>query len=80
MDKLSEMLIGTLALVGAFVTKRIFSNHDTLSDRVSALEKTVLLKEDLVPLERNMEMVVAHLITSKGSKWYLLKTLDSTGL
>ena len=63
MDKLNEMLIGTLALMGAFITKRIFNNHDTLSDRISALEKIVLTKQDLDSLERNMEMVVAHLIT-----------------
>ena len=63
MDKLNEMLIGTLALMGAFITKRVFNNHDTLSDRISALEKIVLTKQDLDSLERNMEMVVAHLIT-----------------
>jgi len=62
------MLIGSLALLGGFITKRIFNNHDTLSDRVTALEKIVLTKEDLNSLERNMEMVVAHLITSKGEK------------
>ena len=63
MDKLNEMLIGSLALIGGFITKRIFNNHDTLSDRISALEKIVLTKQDLDSLERNMEMVVAHLIT-----------------
>ena len=67
MEKLNEMLIGTLAVMGAFITKRIFNNHDTLSDRVTALEKVMLTKEDLNGLERNMEMVVAHLIT-KGKK------------
>ena len=67
MEKLNEMLIGTLAVMGAFITKRIFNNHDTLSDRVTALEKVMLTKEDLNSLERNMEMVVAHLIT-KGKK------------
>ena len=67
MEKLNEMLVGILALAGAFITRRIFNNHDTLSDRVTALEKVVLTKEDLNGLERNMEMVVAHLIT-KGKK------------
>ena len=67
MEKLNEMLIGTLAVMGAFITKRIFKNTDTLSDRVTALEKVMLTKEDLNGLERNMEMVVAHLIT-KGKK------------
>ena len=71
MDKLNEMLIGTLALVGGFLTRRIFSNHDALSDRLSLLEKTVVTKSDLKqlldPIERNVEMIVTHLIT-KGKK------------
>ena len=65
MDKLNEMLIGMLAIIGGFVTKRIFSNHDALTDRISALEKVMLTKEDISSLERNMEMVVEHLINLK---------------
>ena len=67
MDKLNEMLIATLALIGGFVTKRIFSNHDTLSDRVTALEKVMLTKEDINGIERDVSMIVTHLIT-KGKK------------
>jgi hypothetical protein len=67
MEKLNEMLVGILAVAGAFITKRIFNNHDTLSDRVTALEKVVLTKEDLNTLERNVDMIVTHLIT-KGKK------------
>ena len=47
MDKLNEMLIGALAVVGGFLTKRIYSNHDALSDRITALEKIVVKIEDL---------------------------------
>ena len=65
MDKLNEMLIGVLAVIGGFVTKRIFNNHDTLSNRITALEKIMLTKEDISSLERNMEMVVEHLINLK---------------
>ena len=64
-DKFNEMIIGFFILVGGFTTKRIFKNHDTLSDRVTALEKVVLIKQDLDSLERNMEMVVEHLINLK---------------
>tara|TARA_R110002051_G_scaffold176291_3_gene246276 strand:- start:354 stop:617 length:264 start_codon:yes stop_codon:yes gene_type:complete len=67
-DKLNEMLIGTLAILGGFITKRIFTNHDALADRISALEKIVVTKDDLNSLERNVEMIVTHLITSKGDK------------
>jgi len=67
MEKLNEMLIGTLAVMGAFITKRIFNNHDTLSDRVTALEKVMLTKEDITGIERDVSMIVTHLIT-KGKK------------
>ena len=67
MDKLNEMLIGGLALIGGFITKRVFNNHDTLSERVTALEKVVLTKEDLNTVERNVEMIVSHLITKGKS-------------
>ena len=67
MDKLNEMLIGTLALMGAFITKRVFNNHDTLSDRITALEKVMVTKEDLNGIERDVSMIVTHLIT-KGKK------------
>ena len=62
MDKLNEMLIGALAVVGGFITKRVFNNHDSLSDRVAGIEKNLLTKEDISHLERNMEMIVSHLI------------------
>ena len=65
MDKLNEMLIGMLALVGGFVTKRIFNNHDALTERIAALEKVVITKADLIPIERNVEMIVEHLINLK---------------
>jgi len=65
--KLSEMLIASLALVTAFIGKRIFKNTDTLSDRVSALEKIMLTKEDISKLEDDVSMIVTHLIT-KGKK------------
>jgi|TARA_R110000751_G_scaffold193438_1_gene298927 hypothetical protein len=65
-NKISEMLAGTLAVFGAFITKRIFKNQDALSDRVSRLEQLIpdlATKEDLAPIQRNVEMIVSHLIT-----------------
>ena len=67
-DKFHEMVIGFFILVGSFTTKRIFKNHDTLSERVSALEKIVLTKEDISGIEKDVSMIVTHLITSKGEK------------
>ena len=54
------MLIGGLALVGGFLTKRIFTNHDALADRISALEKIIVTKQDLEPIERNVDMILTH--------------------
>ena len=65
MDKLNEMLIGALAVVGGFLTKRIYSNHDALSDRITALEKIVVKKEDLEPLERTTDMILTHILNRK---------------
>jgi hypothetical protein len=59
------MLIGALAVVGGFLTKRIYSNHDALSDRITALEKTVVKKADLEPLERTTDMILTHILNSK---------------
>ena len=67
MEKLNEMLIGSLAVTGAWLTKTIFKNTDTLSDRITALEQTVVRKEDLNSLETDVSMIVTHLIT-KGKK------------
>jgi len=65
MDKLNEMLIGALALVGGFITKRVFNNHDALSDRIIALEKVVVTKDDLAPLERNVDIILTHVLNKK---------------
>jgi hypothetical protein len=67
MDKLSEMLVGTLAVVGAWLAKKLWRNIETLSDRITALEKIMLVKEDLNGIEKDVSMIVTHLIT-KGKK------------
>ena len=64
-DKINEMLFGVVAIVGTFITKRVFKNHDTLSERVTALEKVVLTKDDISGLESDVSMIVTHLI-NKG--------------
>jgi hypothetical protein len=64
-DKINEMLIGAMAVVGGFLTKRIYSNHDALSDRITALEKTVVKKADLDTLERTTDMILTHILNSK---------------
>ena len=68
MDKLSESLLAGLALVGGFITKRIFNTHDALSNRVSALEKVIVTKDDLEPLQRTSDTILAHLLSTRIKK------------
>ena len=65
MEKLKEMLLGFLAIVGGILAKRIYSNQDALADRISALEKTIVIKEDLDPIERNIDIILTHILNSK---------------
>lgn len=65
MEKLNEMLLGFLAIVGGILAKRIYSNQDALADRISALEKTIVVKEDLDPIERNIDIILTHILNSK---------------
>lgn len=65
MDRLNEMLIGGIAVIGGFLTKRIFSRQDQLEERISALEKVVVTKDDLNPLQRNIEIILTHILDKK---------------
>tara|TARA_R110002020_G_scaffold50132_5_gene142010 strand:- start:458 stop:658 length:201 start_codon:yes stop_codon:yes gene_type:complete len=65
MEKINEILLGGFAIIGGFLAKRIFSNHDALSDRITALEKTVVTKHDLIPLERTTEMILSNMLNKK---------------
>ena len=65
MDRLYEMLIGGFAVIGGFLTKRIFNRQDQLEERISALEKVVVTKDDLNPLQRNIEIILTHILDKK---------------
>ena len=65
MDRLNEMLIGGFAVIGGFLTKRIFNRQDQLEERISALEKVVVTKDDLNPLQRNIENILTHILDKK---------------
>lgn len=65
MDRLNEMLIGGITVIGGFLTKRIFSRQDQLDERISALEKLIVTKQDLDPIERNVDMILAHILNTK---------------
>ena len=59
---MNEMLFGMVAVIGGFLTKRIFNRQDRLEDRISALEKVVVTKEDLEPLKQTTNIILEHII------------------
>ena len=62
MERINEMLFGVVAVVGGFLTKRIFSRQDKLEERISALEKVVCTEQDLESLERTTNIILEHII------------------
>ena len=62
MDRINEVLLGAVAVVGGFLTRRVFNRQDKLEDRISALEKVVCTKEDLESLERTTNIILEHII------------------
>ena len=65
MDKLNEILLGCLAVCGGYLTKRLYSNYDSLSQRITALEKTVVKKGDLEHIERTTDMILTHILNDR---------------
>jgi hypothetical protein len=65
MERLNELIVGTLAVVGGILTNRIFKNQDSIRERVDALEKTIVTKEDLSPIERNIDIILTHILDTK---------------
>ena len=65
MDRFNEMLIGGITLVGGVLTKRSFNRQDQLEEKIHALEKLVVTKEDLEPLERTTNIILEHIINRK---------------
>ncbi len=62
MDRINEVLLGAVAVVGGFLTRRVFNRQDKLEDRISALEKVVCTKQDLESLERTTNIILEHII------------------
>ena len=65
MERISEMLAGGLAIVMGVLTRRIYSRQDQIEARVHALEKLVLTKEDLEPLQKTTNIILEHIINNK---------------
>ena len=62
MDRINEVLLGAVAVVGGFLSRRVFNRQDKLEDRISALEKGVCTKQDLESLERTTNIILEHII------------------
>ncbi len=65
-DKINEYLLGTIAVVGGFFTKQVLGRQAKVEDRVSALEKVVVTKQDLESLERTTNIILEHIINRKS--------------
>ena len=65
MDRLNELLIGGITLIGGFLGKAIWKRQEKLGDRLSDLEKLIVTKQDLEPIERNVDMILNHIINKK---------------
>tara|TARA_Y100001963_G_scaffold63430_2_gene88383 strand:+ start:447 stop:647 length:201 start_codon:yes stop_codon:yes gene_type:complete len=62
MDRINEVLLGAVAVVGGVLTRRVFNRQDRLEDRISALERLVVTKEDLEPLKQTTNIILEHII------------------
>tara|TARA_R110002020_G_scaffold273254_2_gene488346 strand:- start:1378 stop:1575 length:198 start_codon:yes stop_codon:yes gene_type:complete len=65
MDRLNEMALGFCAVIGGFLGKAIWKRQEKLGDRLSDLEKLIVTKQDLEPIERNVDMILNHIINKK---------------
>ena len=65
MDRITEMALGFCAVIGGFLGKAIWKRQDKVEERVSDLEKLIVKKKDLEPIERNVDMILSHIINKK---------------
>lgn len=64
-EKIDQLLLGGITIIGGFFTKRIFSRQDRLEERIIALEQLILTKEDLQPITKNVDMILSHILNKK---------------
>tara|TARA_R100000750_G_C2307163_1_gene81061 strand:- start:513 stop:764 length:252 start_codon:yes stop_codon:yes gene_type:complete len=75
MDKINDFvywLLGGIASIIAWITKRMFYRLDALEERVDRVECTLLTKEDLddglAPIRDTNNLILSHLLEHRGSE------------
>ena len=72
MDKISELLLAALGIIGglvAWVIRRLFKSVDKAHARINVLEKNLVdrayLESQLTPIRQDLKMILAHLLENK---------------
>ena len=72
MDKISELLLAALGIIGglvAWVIRRLFKSVDKAHARINVLEKSLVdrayLESQLTPIRQDLKMILAHLLENK---------------
>ena len=72
MDKISELFLAALGIIGglvAWVIRRLFKSVDKAHARINVLEKNLVdrayLESQLTPIRQDVKMILAHLLENK---------------
>lgn len=72
MDKISELLLAALGIIGgsvAWAIRRLFKSADKAHARINVLEKSLVdrayLESQLTPIRQDLKMILAHLLENK---------------
>lgn len=72
MDKISELLLAALGIIGglvAWVIRRLFKSVDKAHARINVLEKNIVdreyLENQLAPIRQDLSIILKHLLYNK---------------
>ena len=72
MDKISELLLAALGIIGglvAWVIRRLFKSVDKAHARINVLEKNIVdrdyLETQLAPIRQDLSIILKHLLYNK---------------
>lgn len=72
MDKISELLLAAVGIIGglvAWVIRRLFKSVDKAHARINVLEKNIVdrayLETQLAPIRQDLSIILKHLLYNK---------------
>jgi hypothetical protein len=72
LDKISELLLAALGIIGglvAWVIRRLFKSVDKAHARINVLEKNIVdrdyLETQLAPIRQDLSIILKHLLYNK---------------